>query len=55
MIGQGRPHEPIRAEADRETIVGCTGCVWRPTFSPKDWRPSVEQFRTHIPGETLDV
>jgi hypothetical protein len=47
MAPRPRDHAPVIA-ADNLTVVGCTGCAWQPTFTPKDWRPSRVQFDAHL-------
>jgi len=37
-------HEPVTADNDPSTVLGCTGCGWQPDFSRRDWRPSAVQF-----------
>lgn len=48
MASEPRDHDPVLA-SDSETVLGCTGCAWRPTFTARDLRSSREQFDTHIP------
>lgn len=49
MASRPKDHDPVLA-ADDETVVGCTGCAWRPIFDTRDLRPSLIQFETHTNG-----
>lgn len=49
MASRPKDHDPVLA-ADDQTVVGCTGCAWRPIFDTRDLRPSLIQFETHTNG-----
>jgi hypothetical protein len=42
-------HIPIGGLINRNSIVGCTGCRWRPVYNTRAWVPTLEQWAAAHP------